>query len=57
MNENGDLWVVSPDEFKILSQSSTKAGRSRASITTVDGQVFVRSGNKLYAFAKKTGPA
>jgi outer membrane protein assembly factor BamB len=57
MNENGDLWVVSSDEFKILSQSSTKAGRSRASITTLDGQILIRSGNKLYAFGKKTGPA
>jgi outer membrane protein assembly factor BamB len=56
MNENGDLWVVSADEFRILSQFSTNTGRSRASITAVDGEVFVRAGNKLYAFGKKAGP-
>jgi len=56
MNENGDLWVLSADEFKVLSTFSTNAGRSRASITVLDGEVFVRAGTKLYAFGKKAGP-
>jgi outer membrane protein assembly factor BamB len=55
MNEDGELWVVSADEFKVISKSATKAGRSRASITAEDGEVFVRSGNKLIAFGKKAG--
>jgi outer membrane protein assembly factor BamB len=55
MNENGDLWVLAADEFKILSQFATHAGRSRGSITTVDGEVIVRAGDKLMAFGKKPG--
>ena len=53
LNENGDVWVLSANEFKILSQNSLKTGRSRASIAVVDGQVIVRSGNKLFAFATR----
>ena len=56
LNENGDVWVVSADEFKILSQNSLKTGRSRASIAVVDGEVIVRSGDKVFAFMKKAGP-
>ena len=55
MNENGDVWVLSADEFKVLSQSTPNAGRSRASIAVVDGEVFVRAGDKLFAFGKKPG--
>lgn len=55
MNENGDVWVLAADEFKVLSQSTPNAGRSRASIVTVDGDVFVRAGDKLIAYAKKPG--
>ena len=55
MNENGDVWVLSADEFKVLSQFSPNSGRSRGSIAVVDGEVFVRAGDKLYAFGKKAG--
>jgi outer membrane protein assembly factor BamB len=55
LNENGDLWVLSADKFEILSQHSLNTGRSRASISVVDGQVIVRSGDKVFAFSNKTG--
>ncbi|HEY8750391.1 MAG TPA: hypothetical protein VIM11_20575, partial [Tepidisphaeraceae bacterium] len=55
MNENGDLWVLAADEFKILSTFSTKSGRSRGSIALVDGMVIVRAGDKLTAYGKKPG--
>ena len=50
VNETGDLWVLSPDEFKIISQSHLGGQRSRGSISVVDGDVFVRAGENLYAF-------
>ena len=53
MNEAGDVWVLSPDEFKVLSQSHLGGQRSRASISVVDNQVFVRAGETLYAFANR----
>ena len=55
MNENGDLWVLSADEFKVLSTFPTKLGRSRGSIVLIDGQVIVRAGDTLCAFGKKAG--
>ena len=53
LNERGDVWVLATDEFKILSKSSLGGERSRATIAVVDGAVFVRSGEKLSAFANK----
>ncbi|HZL35058.1 MAG TPA: PQQ-binding-like beta-propeller repeat protein [Tepidisphaeraceae bacterium] len=52
MNEGGDLWVLSADSFKILSQSSLGARPSHASAAVVDGMAIVRSGEKLTAFKK-----
>ena len=54
MNEGGDIWVLSADEFKVLSHASLGGRPSRGSIAVVDGQVIVRSGDKLYAFENKT---
>ena len=53
MNEAGDVWVVSADEFKVLGKSSLHGERSRASIAVIDGEAFVRSGDKLFAFGHK----
>jgi outer membrane protein assembly factor BamB len=55
MNEGGDVWVLSAGEFKVLSKVSlgSEGGPSRASISVSHGQVFVRTGDKLYAFGKK----
>jgi outer membrane protein assembly factor BamB len=50
MNEAGDVWVLSADEFKILSTAKLGDDRSRASIAVVSGKVFVRAGDKLYAY-------
>jgi outer membrane protein assembly factor BamB len=55
MNENGDLSVLAAEKFEILSQHSLGTGRSRAAIAVVDGQVIVRSGEKVFAFATKPG--
>jgi outer membrane protein assembly factor BamB len=52
MNEGGDVWVVAADEFKILSKTSMGSQPSRGSIALTDGMVFVRAGEKLYAFKK-----
>lgn len=54
MNEAGEVWVLSADAFKVLSQSTLGGKPSRASIAVVDGQVIVRAGDKLYAFENKT---
>ena len=50
MNETGDLWVLSPDEFRVISQSHLGGQRSRSSISVIDGEVFMRAGDTLYAF-------
>ena len=55
MNEAGETWVLSATEPKILSQSDLKSEGSaaRASIVASQGNVFVRTGDKLYCFGKK----
>ena len=55
MNEQGEVWVLAADHFEILSNLKTNGGRTRASISLVDGEVIIRSGTKLFAFANK-GP-
>ena len=49
MNEAGDASVLSADEFKVLSTISL-GGKSRSSIAITDGEVFIRAGEKRYAF-------
>ncbi|MDQ3814938.1 MAG: PQQ-binding-like beta-propeller repeat protein [Armatimonadota bacterium] len=53
MNEGGDVWVLSASEAKTLSQTSLGGGTARSTIAVAQGQVFVRTADKLYAFAKK----
>ncbi len=53
INENGDLWVVSADEFKVLNQVSLGGRPVRSSIALTDGHVLVRAGENLFAFGKK----
>jgi hypothetical protein len=50
MNENGEVWVIAADEFKVLSQTSLDDKPARGSIAVVDGMVLTRSGTKLLAF-------
>jgi outer membrane protein assembly factor BamB len=52
MNENGDVWVIDADTLKILSQTSLDGKPSRGSIALTDGEIIVRSGDKLFAFTK-----
>lgn len=54
MDETGTVFVLSADEFKILSSAELGAGgTARASITLAHGLVLVRTAEKLFAFAKK----
>ena len=53
MNESGDLYICSTDEFKVLSKASLSDGGTRGSIAAVDGMILVRTGEKLWAFGKK----
>jgi outer membrane protein assembly factor BamB len=55
MNENGDLFVCSADKFEVLSKAALGGGNgtSRGSIAAVDGMILVRTGDKVWAFAKK----
>lgn len=56
MNEGGDVWVVAADSFKVLFEASLVANksapRSRSTITVADGQVFVRTAERLMVFGK-----
>jgi outer membrane protein assembly factor BamB len=55
MNEAGDVAVVSVADGKILDRQSlgSETAPSRSSIVAAEGQVFVRTADRLYAFAKK----
>ena len=54
MNEKGDVLVIAALDGKILSRQSLGTDSpSRASIIVSDGQIFVRTGDHLYAFGKK----
>jgi outer membrane protein assembly factor BamB len=53
MNEAGTVWVLSTEEFKILSQVELGGDGSRGSIAVTDGMVVIRTGDKLWAFGNK----
>jgi outer membrane protein assembly factor BamB len=53
INERGETWVLAADHFQILSNTSLGGAPCRATIAVADGKVFVRTSEKVYAFAKK----
>jgi outer membrane protein assembly factor BamB len=54
MNEGADTWVISAADGKMLGQSSLGTETpARASVVAAEGEVFVRTADHLYAFAKK----
>jgi len=54
INENGEVWVCSANESKILWKGSlANKDKSHAAIAVADGKVYVRTGERLYAFGKK----
>jgi hypothetical protein len=59
MNEAGEVWVVfakGDGELKVLHQVDLGGGSqtaSRSSIPLADGEVFVRTAEKLYCFGNK----
>ncbi len=53
-NEAGDCWVLNADHLAVLAKTSLGSeGACRASIALAHGTALVRTGNKLYAFAKR----
>ncbi|QOV89337.1 outer membrane protein assembly factor BamB family protein [Humisphaera borealis] len=54
MNVNGDVWVVSPEDGKILSKTALGGNKSaRGTVAVVDGMLLIREGVTLYAFGVK----
>lgn len=54
INEAGEAWVCSANESKILWNGAlANKDKAHASIAVADGKVYVRTGEKLYAFGKK----
>ncbi len=52
INEAGEVWVLSADEFKVISKNSVGTRPTRGTIAVVDGQAIVHTGDKVYAFGK-----
>jgi hypothetical protein len=52
LNEAGDVWVLSANEFKILSKTSFGGTQTRATIAVTDGLALLRINDKLFAFKK-----
>jgi len=52
INEGGEAWVVSADEFRILGKSAIGMRPTRGSIAATDGQIVVHTGDLLEAFGK-----
>lgn len=50
ISEAGDVWVLSADGAKTLSNNNLGGTANHATIAVADGEVFVRAGEKLYAF-------
>ena len=54
INENGEVWVCSANESKILwNGAMANKDKAHASIAVADGKVYVRTGERLYGFGKK----
>ena len=56
MNEAGQVWVCSADRFEILhlvDLGEDAEGHSRSSLSLADGQVFVRTADRLYCFGSR----
>jgi outer membrane protein assembly factor BamB len=54
MNEAAEVWVLWAADGAILSKTALgDEGRSRASISAAQGQIFIRTATKLYSFKKK----
>lgn len=54
INEAGEVWVISANEAKILSQGKlANSDKAHATISVANGHVYARTGAKLYSFGKK----
>jgi outer membrane protein assembly factor BamB len=57
MNEAGEVWVISPanDKLSVVNKADLGGGgqlASRSSVALADGQVIIRTGEKLYCIGK-----
>jgi outer membrane protein assembly factor BamB len=53
MNEAAEVWVLSAEDGKILSNSTLATeGTARGCIVAASGALFVRTGSTLYRFGK-----
>lgn len=54
MNVNGDVWIVSADDGKVLGKTALDGNKNaRGSVAAVDGMLVIRVGEMLYAFGQK----
>jgi outer membrane protein assembly factor BamB len=54
LSETGEVLVFASGEFRLLSRSDLGSeGPARASIALAHGMVFVRTGDRLHAFARR----
>jgi len=54
MNVNGDVWVVSPEDGKVLAKNQLEGNKnSRGSVAVTEGMLLIRVGDVLYAFGEK----
>jgi outer membrane protein assembly factor BamB len=54
MNEGGEVWVVSAADGKVLSNTSLGTqGTARGTIVAAQGHIYVRTGERLHAFAAR----
>lgn len=53
MNEQGQVWVLSAADGKVLSTTTLETkGLARSSIVAANGRVYARTGSVLYCFGK-----
>ena len=54
MNENAEVWVLSAEDGKILSNTTLATeGQARGTIVAAQGRLFVRTGSTVYCFGQK----
>lgn len=53
INRSGDIWVVSPEDGKVLNKASLGAKGAYGSIAAADGILAIRVADTLYAFGPK----
>lgn len=51
MNADGQVWVVSPDDGKVVSKTNLGGNKNaRGTVVAIEGMLLIRVGDTLYAF-------